>query len=266
MKKLVFIKIGGSLITDKHTPFTAKPEVIAQFAQDFAQVIEENPNRQFVLGNGVGSFGHYPVMHYKLQEGMSSPDQLVGFGEVNDSVTRLNSLVVQALHKKRIPVCSLNPSSLFTAEQGKVKTAHLDSMFGMLERAIIPIVYGNIIFDEAKGCTIFSTEKIFEVLIDEMLLRNVTIDRVIHLTVVDGVLDEEKSIIPVIAEDNKETIKKHIFQTEGFDVTGGMWHKIEKSLYYAGKGITTSITNGNDSRWKTILSGAKGIGTEIISR
>ena len=45
-------------------------------------------------------------------------------------------------------------------------------------------------------------------------------------------------------KENFEEVKKLIYATDGFDVTGGMLHKIEESLALADIGIPSMIING----------------------
>lgn len=244
MKNVVFIKLGGSLITDKNKPYIARVEVIQKIVQELKEVIPANPDTQFILGNGAGSFGHYPMVKYNLKEGIKTPDQVFGFCEVQDGVARLNRIVMGELLKQQIAACTLSPSSIYTSSQGKVATSYFESFLGFLNLGIIPVVYGDPIYDNTKGCHVFSTEYIFEILIEELIKRNYVVAKVIHLTVVDGVLDTEGNIISTITPANFEEVKSHLYKTEGFDITGGMLHKIEKSFEYAKKGIETIISNG----------------------
>lgn len=264
MKKIVFIKLGGSLITEKDKPFTVRLDVIERLSLQIKEIYSIRSDIQLVLGTGAGSFGHYPVVTHNLKDGIVNSEQSIGFGDVNNRVTELNSLVVESLIKNNIAVNAINASSIFTAADGRLKTSSLESFFGMLDLNIVPIIYGNIIYDSKKGCTIFSTEKIFEILINVLLQNKYVVDKVIHLSIVDGVLDEKKEIIRHITQENFEEVKKHLYQTEGYDVTGGMLHKIEKSLEYTDKGIQTFILSGNNSSWKNIIIENTSFGTQIM--
>jgi len=244
MKKLVFIKLGGSLITKKDKPMTARNGLIEQLAADIAVVIEKFPGYAFVIGNGAGSFGHYQVVKYQLKEGVRNPDQWKGVSEVHYSASELNTIVVKALLKNNVPVFKLQPSAMLTANDSQLASSNLDAFFKLLKTDLIPSVYGDIILDSTRGCTIFSTEKIFDILISEALIKGFSIEMVIHLSKVKGVLDTNGNIILEITKENWPEIEKNISKTEGFDVTGGMKHKIEASLRYAEKGIVTYIANG----------------------
>ena len=48
----LFIKLGGSLITDKRATETARTAVICRLAREIAQVRQQNPGLDLVLGHG----------------------------------------------------------------------------------------------------------------------------------------------------------------------------------------------------------------------
>jgi isopentenyl phosphate kinase len=56
--KMVFLKLGGSLITVKSQPHTPRLEALERLGQEIAQARLHNPNLQILLGHGSGSFGH----------------------------------------------------------------------------------------------------------------------------------------------------------------------------------------------------------------
>lgn len=42
----------------------------------------------------------------------------------------------------------------------------------------------------------------------------------------------------------RDEVKRSMTDIKGFDVTGGMWHKIEEALSLTERGITTRIISG----------------------
>lgn len=265
MKKIILIKLGGSLITDKDIPYTAKPEIIQHIAKELKSILVHKKDTLFLLGNGAGSFGHYPAVKYAIKNGIKTQKQVFGFAVVQDGVARLNRLVVQALLSEGVPAVSLHPSSYIIAKNGKKKYLFTKSLFGFLDNNIIPVIYGDIVVDETVGCHIFSTEDQFSLLIPELIKHNYTIEKIIHLTSVAGVLDEQKQIIPFISSANFLSVKKKLFNTHGFDVTGGMLHKIKTALVNAQKNIPTYIGKG-DAKGNTLLEvimGGTFLGTTI---
>jgi len=125
-----------------------------------------------------------------------------------------------------------------------------------------PVVYGDIVFDDKKGSHIFSTENLFEILVSKLYKKSFSVDKVIYLSIVDGVLNAEKKVIPIITQKTYSKFKKHLYKTEGYDVTGGMLHKVEKALKLSKSGIQIYIANGRKNVLAKILQG-KNPGTLI---
>lgn len=241
-QELICVKFGGSVITQKDTPLTARPEIIARLAREFASLRKQKPEAAFIVGNGAGSYGHYKVLKYDMKKGIDSAEQVFGYCDVHASAQELNALVVAALLKEGVPACSLQPSAMITAEDGSTKTLYTDSINAMLSTGIVPVVYGDIIMDSKRGSVVFSTEDIFAQLLDT--LPSYTVSTIIHVSNVEGVLKQDSSVIGLITRDSWEEVQSHIYTGTGFDVTGGMKHKIEMALEYASRGITTRIISG----------------------
>ena len=112
MNDLVFVKLGGSIITDKAQVETARPEVIARLAAEMSSALSLQPDLQVVLGHGSGSFGHVVARRYGTRQGVYSADEWRGFAEVAAVAARLNRIVTDAFLMAGVPVWSLQPGSL----------------------------------------------------------------------------------------------------------------------------------------------------------
>lgn len=244
MKKLIFIKLGGGLITDKNKPRTVKIKTIQKFAKEFKKIIQKNKDIYFILGNGAGSFGHYEAVKYKLPSAINSAKKRYGFAVVQESVKTLNKIVVDELLKQKIPAISLHQSSMLVAKGGALKNIFIESIEGFLSLGVVPVIYGDIVYDSNKGSHIFSTEDAFSFLVNKLHGKKYKVEKVIYLTTVDGVLDSKKNVLVKITSKTADAFKKNLFKTEGFDVTGGMKHKVEQALSSAKQEIKTYITNG----------------------
>src|SRR5512145_1070760 len=123
MKELVFLKLGGSLITDKMKPYTPLLDVMDDLAQQIAKSLLTRPNLRLVLGHGAGSFGHVAASEYKTRDGFPRPAPLVhrerdstednywmGFAEVWYQASSLNRYIMEALHKAGLRTIALPPS------------------------------------------------------------------------------------------------------------------------------------------------------------
>ena len=107
--RLQFLKLGGSLITDKSKPSTPFPDVISRLAAEIAAYVRNNPGDRLVIGHGSGSFGHIAGKKYNTRQGVYSPEQWLGFADVWMQASRLHRLVIEALVEAGTP-CSWLPT------------------------------------------------------------------------------------------------------------------------------------------------------------
>lgn len=267
MKNVVLIKLGGSLITDKTKPRTVRQAVLNRLALWLAETVKFYPHYSYILGNGAGSFAHVSASKYQIQKGLQRDEQKFGFCEVGLDVSRLRSLILETFIAQQLRIFPVRPSSFITLKNKQVETVSLAALEGMLELGVTPLISGDIFYDSERGFYIYSTEAIFEVLVNS-LAPSYRVTHCIHFTTVEGVYDDKKHVIPTITEENFDQVRTSLYATEGYDVTGGMLHKIEKSLYYAQQGITTHIVSGvsHKNPLLSVLSGKDSVGTTISLR
>ena len=246
MEELILIKLGGSVITDKTKSFKANEKVIGRLGREI--VSGQNKYKgKIIIGHGSGSFGHTLGYKYKTQEGIISEKSVRGAVLVEDAALKLNRIVVKNLLKVGLPVFSLSPASFVKAKNKKLMNVNADSIVKALNINMVPLVYGDIVFDSTLGFTIFSTEIVFEALITK-LYKSYKILKIIHASGTNGVYGEGNNVIPLITTKTFKRFKKLIFGATSQDVTGGMLHKVVKSLQLAKKiRIETVILNGNIS-------------------
>ena len=160
-ENLVFIKLGGSLITDKHTPRTPRREIIHKLAGTIKAGLERNPGMQLLIGHGSGSFGHVSAARYGTREGVKSREDWQGFLEVWRDARELNRIVLEIFTEAGLPVIAFSPSATTLAADGRVAAYSLDGIQSALENGLIPVIHGDVVFDTTRGGTILSTEELF---------------------------------------------------------------------------------------------------------
>ncbi|MEM7815540.1 MAG: isopentenyl phosphate kinase [Candidatus Aenigmatarchaeota archaeon] len=265
MDSLVFVKLGGSLITDKSKPFTERVDVIKRLAYEIHNARKKDV--RVLIGHGGGSYPHEPARRYQTQKGIFSKDSLKGLALVQDAAARLNRIVVSALIEAGENAVSVQPSSFCIARNGKIIEGYTKPVEKMLDCGILPVVYGDVGMDVSKGCCILSTEEIFS-----FLAKKFKPERIIMCGKVDGVFNadpnKEKSakLIPKINQKTFPEVKKYLTSSDGIDVTGGMLHKVELCLELAKSGTECEIINGlKEGNLGKALLGKKGIGTIITA-
>lgn len=242
MKKIILIKLGGSLITDKTKSYTAKPEVISRLSGEIkkAQLL----GYKILISHGSGSFGHTLANRYGTANGIKNKEDIKGLCLVQQDAIAINRIVNQIFLKNKINCLSFMPSSLTYTQNKQLKAIFTEPIITALELNIVPIVFGDIILDKKIGCCIFSGETTLDNLISPLLNHGFKIEKVIQCGTTNGVYDRDGKIIPIITHKNFGGLKEAITGAEQTDVTGGMLHKVEESLKIAGQGIKVYIING----------------------
>ncbi len=227
-EQLVFLKLGGSLITDKHTPRAVRRGALARLAAEIAAVRRARPAMKLVLGHGSGSFGHVPAKKYRTRQGVDTPDGWRGFAEVWREAAALNRLVMDALAEAGIPALAFPPSAAVMARRGQVLAWDLRPLRAALAAGLLPVVYGDVVFDEILGGTILSTEDIFAYLAGELSPR-----RILLAGRDPGVWRDYPACTDLIAEITPQTWPNLLAAVRGSaatDVTGGMAGKVAAML------------------------------------
>jgi len=229
MTERLFLKLGGSLITDKRRLETPRPEVIERAAQEIRAALDERPDLQLVLGHGSGSYGHFYADRYKVTEGHL--EDWIGYCQTGAAAQRLNRLVTDAMLSAGVPVVSIQPSASAVCEDGLLQEIEVEPIDQALRHGLVPLVYGDVAWDTVRGCTIISTEQIFV-----RLARTLCPSRIIEAGEVDGVHtgDPQRDAIvrriPEISSQNYDEVQEMLSTSFGVDVTGGMLTKVV-SLY-----------------------------------
>src|SRR5207237_970030 len=116
----IFLKLGGSLITDKRQPETPRLDVIQRLAAEIAEVRRQNQAQRLVIGHGSGSFGHVYAKRHGTRVGVHTPEQWLGFAATADAAARLNRIMVSALLAVGVPAWSIQPSAVLRCSDGRI--------------------------------------------------------------------------------------------------------------------------------------------------
>ena len=224
----VFLKLGGSLITDKTRPYTPRLETLDNLAIQIAAALQENADLRLILGHGSGSFGHQAARQFGTRRGVSGPEAWRGFAEVWYQASALNRLVVEALRSAGLPAVTLAPVSAVTARDGQVATWDLAPLKAALANGLLPVLHGDVVFDEARGGTILSTEDLFA-----HLARQLHPERILLAGLEAGVWENFPARTRLIGEITPQIFAQQaasLGRSAGADVTGGMQAKVTEML------------------------------------
>jgi isopentenyl phosphate kinase len=260
---LTFIKLGGSLITDKRESQHFHAEVTQRAAAEIAHARLARPDLKLLIGHGSGSFGHVAAQKYGTANGVHTPEEWLGFAEVATVARRLNGLVTDALADAGLPVMSIQPSASAQCADGKITGMDTAPIHMALAQGIVPLVYGDVALDSVRGGTIISTETIFFFLAEHM-----NPNQIFLLGEVEGVFDPLGTVIPRITPENLDSISSALGGSHGTDVTGGMASKVRHmvALVQAMPGLQIRIFGGTTpGQIESALLGTSTPGTLITS-
>lgn len=225
---LVFVKLGGSLITDKLRESTFLPQAMAQIAGEIAGALAANPALQLVIGHGSGSFGHFAARTHGTALGVTTPEGWRGFAAVAAAARDLNHLVLHSLRDAGVPAMAFQPSAALMSENRSIVYYETAPLTAALEHGLVPLVHGDVAFDRSQGGAIISTETVFFYLAQHFAVR-----RIVLLGETAGVLDADGAVIPEITPANLAAIESALGGSAGVDVTGGMETKVRDMLRLA---------------------------------
>jgi isopentenyl phosphate kinase len=220
----VFVKLGGSLITQKNKTHTPRLDVIARLADEIAQARSQQPGIQILLGHGSGSFGHHAAAKYGTRGGVKTPQDWAGFAEVWHEARSLNQIVMEALVKAGLAAVAFPPSAWLVTADGKVEQPENRSLMLALEHDLLPVVQGDVAFDTVRGGTIVSTEDVFAGLVSRLKP-----DRILLAGVEEGVWGDYPActwIAPEITCADINQVDRSLRGSANLDVTGGMREKV----------------------------------------
>lgn len=258
MKKLVLIKIGGGFLTDKTKPFTIREDSMQAAADGIKRAMMMFPKYSFLVANGAGSFGHYVAS----ETNSKTPSERLS--AIHQSVVELNSVFSTYLRNAGVPAFTITPSSIITAHKSKVGDIKTDSILNTLTSKFVPLLFGDVVPDDTEKGLILSTETQIE-LLHERLSKHFDGTHVLYVGDTDGVLDEHGTTIPLISSTSWLDLRHIIKAPPGYDVTGGMLHKIESALKVAKDSASVHIIAGKDPETITAaLSGGR-VGTKIVA-
>jgi len=260
MQAPVVVKLGGSAITDKSRACTARLEVIHNAIAEIS--IHSGP---LVLLHGGGSFAHPFVSEGARRDGFKRKTQLTSVSEIELNLDQLTRIIGVGLLLRGRPFVPLAPISFLTLKGGVVSKSFLGPVSAALRLGLIPLIHGDLAFDETRGCGIVSADRIASLLGEKL-----GIPRVLFGCDVDGLYDgnpKTSSKARVISEVNRRNYSKVLkgLRPSSGDVTGGMRGKALEALRLARHGCECYIFNLTESsNLENLLEGSSSIGTRFV--
>ena len=252
---MILIKLGGSVITDKTQYRTFNKDTIRRLCEEI-----HASGAETLIVHGAGSFGHVLAKEYSLQNGFSTSDQIPAVARVQYDVRELNLMVINELLNAGIPAMSVPPGSCFVMDDGKLILDDPEVLLSASKIKIMPVLFGDVVFDRRRGFSICSGDQIMEV-----LCKLYDPDKVVFVSDVDGLFDKDPKKNPdaeLLTEVTFDILERVSGKSSVDDVTGGVMAKAESMLRMTSSNRDCVLVNGSvPGRLHSLLKGDKVIST-----
>lgn len=225
---MILIKLGGSIITNKDKPLSARRKTIDNLAKSLKKIKEP-----IAIVHGGGSYGHYWSVKYDMHTKEEKYD-LKGVAIVKNSMIELNKIILDSFLKNKLNPYCLPPTDFMAGNKPIIKK--VKEIAKISKSGLIPVTFGDALWYGQNKTFILSGDKIMTHLA-KILKPNLCIFALNE----DGVYSDLKS-------------KKLIHELKGerpsisenkMDVTGGMTRKIEEASKISKMGTKVFFVNGN---------------------
>lgn len=260
MGKITILKLGGSAITEKTRKCTPNIQVIQHVADQLSEY--KDP---LILIHGGGSYAHPFVTEARLTNGLRDLSQLRSVSETEFYLSQLTRIIYASLLVRGMSCIPLHPMSMTTLKNGTVKDFPLDPIRRALKAGLVPLLHGDLVFDESRGIGILSGDRIASIiglgLGDARVLFGCDVDGVCVANPKTG--QKVATISEVNAQNFSQAMRAS--RSPSGDATGGMEAKVREALALAKAGRECCIFNLRErNALRKILSGIGMIGTRFV--
>ncbi len=270
-QELTVLKLGGSLITDKSKPYTVRDKILESVSREIKECMDEGLIKSLVLVQGVGSYGHPPVLEHKIHKGYLGPQQLLPLSKTQAKVAELRTIVVKNLQNAGIPVCLMYPSSMITSDKMKMTRYFFEPLKGFLSVGMVPLLGGDVLIDSVMGWSVGSGDSLTVLISGELGAK-----KLIFASDVAGIFDGDPKLNPSATQFDEinlneiEQVMEQMGASGVVDASGAMKGKIAsiepaKDLIEAGLEVSL-ISMMEQGALKALLGGNKSKSTQVVVR
>ncbi|NCU42387.1 MAG: hypothetical protein EOM19_06770 [Candidatus Moranbacteria bacterium] len=232
MKKKTFIlKIGGSVLTKKNAQRpSVRKKILEKIVENLKRLLANEQNLRLILIHGAGSGGHTIAHTYNLSDGVyNDPYKRLGALKVRRANQVLNEKIFSMFIDYDIPVIPLHSGSLLATRKGNITYFSHTIIDLCFKNKSIPLLYGEMVFDEESGMSVCSGD-----LIAFYLAKKYNASRVLFASDVEGIYSEDpfknKNASLIKNSSLRDLVKNKKITLSGshnIDVTGGIYNKIQ---------------------------------------
>ena len=252
MKLLYILKIGGSVATFKNKPgVSVNSSLLKKIALSIKEA-QTKKNFNLILIHGAGAAGHQLAKKYSLRDGTNGDEKRLQ-GSLLSCVAnqKLNNAIFEIFTSCGVKIFPIHTASTIVQKNKKISHCNIKIIKESLARNCMPILYGEMVFDENLGMSICSGDAIAS-----FLAKKMGIEKIFFASDIDGVFDKDphlnkdaKLIKNIKLEDVLNNKKIRITGSHNVDVTEGLLGKIKNlDLKHTKSLKSAEIFNGLDEK------------------
>ncbi len=270
-EQIIFLKLGGSLLTDKTRPERLRVQLGRDLTRQISNLYHQHPEFRLLLGVGAGSFGHVPALEYDVVRGVPPGDSYYGAAVTADAVARLARQVAAWLLEFKVPAWTVSPGSCWKTKGARIiPNLEASCLRSLLDRGVLPIVHGDVLVDENQGVSIVSTEEIFRHLARQFRPRHVLLaGEVLGVWQEPEIGDIEANIVLEIDQGSLNRHAHSLSGSRGIDITGGMKAKVAQALEIVGDSPETEVLifdgRAPQALERAVINSTDAFGTRIFN-
>ena len=198
-RRMILIKLGGSIVTNKRKPESARRKTIDNILKQIKKIDEPK-----ILVHGGGSYGHYWSVKYGMHT-KPARYSLKGLSVVKNSMIELDKIILDSATKNRLNAYSLPPTDFMNGNK-PIKNKIL-TIKDISKSGLTPVTFGDALWFGQKKSFILSGDVIMSTLA-KILRPRLTI----FVLNVDGVYSNIKSkkLIYDFKKDKEKFEKVHV--------------------------------------------------------
>ncbi len=231
-KRLLLIKLGGSLISDKTKVNVVRTSEINKVSKQLKDFLDKNKD----IFTGAGGFGHPVAEKFinNLEKGRS---------QIKKAVKKLNQYVVNSLNENGLKALSVEPDKTTKYLNGKMISLSSEYIIELFNEGVIPVFHADLVLDRKIGTSVLSMDKFLVDCAIYFKNKGFKIEKALFIGTTPGVISKYGKTVPTITKKNFSNIKKVFYPGKDIDVSGGMRYKVEQCLRLANIKIKSYITN-----------------------
>lgn len=231
---ILAVKVGGSLFSRKDKPGDINGTAMSLLAKSLHRLnrIMKVP---MALISGGGAFGHGAIRDHDTANAFS----LAGLTDATFKVKTAWAEKLREAGSNAFPL-QLAAMCVLRDEIPELESTRLQEM---INQDVLPVLSGDVVFDEKGGIHVFSSDRVPEILSS----TNTGNLRVVTLTDVDGIVVDGEGgdrILPHIDARSPEDAYAALWKSNEWDATGAMHTKLDAMITCARRGAECFIMRG----------------------